>query len=120
MAMKKNNNVERIFIWRFNTKKQAATFQNFVLRSVVSGESVQDNLLRMVEKFNETNTPDFTPVTEADMLQALHKKKFKTTRQSLKNMRDRGDLDGLWFTDGKSIVYNKESVLDLIKKRKAA
>lgn len=116
---KGTNNVEKVFIWRFTSKKQAKEFERFSLASIVRGQSAKDTLLALIKDFTEAEYTgiDFVPVTEKVMLEELRRLKFKSTRQWLKGLRDRGELDGLWFTDGKSIVYNKGAVTKFVKDR---
>lgn len=120
--MAKAKKVHRVFIWRFTDAKDAKAFEEFQLKAIIEGDGVSDALLMFIKIYNEDRKLKFTPVTETEMVSILRKKKFKTVRHWLKDLRDTGQLvdgDGfdLWYTDGRNIVYNKEGVLEFVKNR---
>jgi hypothetical protein len=110
---------ERTFIWRFNRKVDARTFEQFQLNAVMGGMSPTEALMKFIRGFNADNARQFAAVGETEMLEHLRRLKFKSTRQWLKGFRDRGDLvkGEDWFTDGKAVVYNRDAVVKFVRSR---
>ena len=118
-VMQKTKEVLRVFIWRFTNKKDKDSFELFQRLAAVDGKRPDELLMIFVRNYVAHNKLTFTPLGEQAMLEEI-RKKFKTTRQQLKRFRDEGALEGMWYTDGKAIVYNKEAVMKFIKDREAA
>lgn len=120
---KKQKPVFRHFQLKLRTKDQASTFDRFQKKVIIAGLNVTDLVMELIKSEDANRNINFTPLSEPDMLRLMIKNDVSRTRQSLKHMRDRGELvdpdtgQQLWGTDGATIIYNSEAVVKLLKKK---
>lgn len=123
MVKKKVKKVLRHFQLKLRNKDQKQTFDRYQKKTIMSNKDVTDEIMSLVAEGELKLQLNFTPLYEAEMLKLMIKQGVSRTRQSLKHMRDRGELvdpvtgDQLWGTDGSTIVYNSEGVIKLLKKK---
>jgi len=123
MIKKNKKKVLRHFQLKIRNKEHAATFDSFQRKMIFLGLNVTDVVMDDINGRDVRTIFDFTLLTEPEMLALMVKKGVSRTRQSLKRMRDRGELidpitkEKLWGTDGATIIYNSEAVIKLLSNK---
>ncbi len=89
--------------------------------SIVAGVSPGDNLLNLITHYNGEYQTDFEIISEPDLIKLFNHTDIGVTRQTLHKWRNGNviKLDEHWFTDGRSIIYNKDAMLFFVNSRKS-
>lgn len=114
---KKVAKVVRVYNWKMTDQEVADAFARFQKIAAYRGNRPDHELSNLIEKFNNEAAPSFTLVSEAELVRQLNFRKLGLSRQQLKYLRDHHQLKDsegkrIWYTDGYSIVYNLEAVIE--------
>jgi hypothetical protein len=122
-AKKKRNLIVKSLCLRLETGDEVRKARTFQKLAIYSGKSTKDMILEMMEGWIRNDFPAFGLLTESEVLALAKKIGAPASGPSLKKWRRLGALikGEDYFTGPEGgVVYNYDSVNQLLKKRKKA
>lgn len=129
---KKPRGIFRHFIWKIRNRKFVEVWDRFrkiaIINSQDPGVYLEKVVTRWMEAQDAQGLPAFTPVYENQLMRELCRRGLGVSKVTLRKWRNNGDLeqkDGdkprpFWFTDGNTVVYDLESVIEVAREKKRA